>query len=332
MPISFSCPSCSKKLSVPDTVAGKAAKCPCGAQITIPTPASQSVAQQPVAAAAQTMPQGNAAMTGNPSALQNPGVSAPASFNPEFKIQCMQCGTEYPMQPHLVGQTVACQCGAPLRFEDPLGTGGLMSASPLGVTTADPLGQPTAYASQSGGGVEQVSRQKQEEDVLRTYLKDEYDATPPGSSKPKGSSKSNGSSNASLWCSIVGIIAIAATAVSFAFDATTAMIIVIVVHVGLGIFVTAGIWQMFEKAGSPGITSIIPIYSLIILIRIAGKPDWWFFLFLIPIFNIVAAISLCLEIAKRFGKGNGFGIGLAFLGFIFFPILGFGTARYTQIN
>lgn len=207
-----------------------------------------------------------------------------------------------------------------------------MSASPLGVTTADPLGQPTAYASQSGGGVEQVSRQKQEEDVLRTYLKDEYDATPPGSSKPKGSSKSNGSSNASLWCSIVGIIAIAATAVSFAFDATTAMIIVIVVHVGLGIFVTAGIWQMFEKAGSPGITSIIPIYSLIILIRIAGKPDWWIFLFLIPIFNIVAAISLCLEIAKRFGKGNGFGIGLAFLGFIFFPILGFGTARYTQIN
>ena len=181
MPISFSCPSCSKKLSVPENMAGKAAKCPCGAQLKIPAPANQAVAQQPVAqqpvaAAAQPMPQGNAAMSGNPAAIQNPAAgSPPSNFNPEFKIQCMQCGTEYPMQPHLVGQTVACQCGAPLRFEDPLGTGGLMNANPLGIATAAPLGQPTAYASQSGGGVQQDSKQKQEEDVLRTYLKDEFE-------------------------------------------------------------------------------------------------------------------------------------------------------------
>jgi hypothetical protein len=33
-------------------------------------------------------------------------------------------------------------------------------------------------------------------------------------------------------------------------------------------------------------------------------------------------------VARNFGKGAGFGIGLALLGFIFFPILGFGDAQY----
>jgi len=33
-------------------------------------------------------------------------------------------------------------------------------------------------------------------------------------------------------------------------------------------------------------------------------------------------------LAKSFGQSAGFGIGLIFLGFIFFPMLGFGSARY----
>ena len=39
-------------------------------------------------------------------------------------------------------------------------------------------------------------------------------------------------------------------------------------------------------------------------------------------------IILCIDLAKSFGKGVGFGIGLALLGIIFFPILGFGSAQY----
>jgi hypothetical protein len=35
-----------------------------------------------------------------------------------------------------------------------------------------------------------------------------------------------------------------------------------------------------------------------------------------------------IELAKAFGKGTGFALGLVFLGFIFFPILGFGDAQY----
>jgi hypothetical protein len=34
------------------------------------------------------------------------------------------------------------------------------------------------------------------------------------------------------------------------------------------------------------------------------------------------------RLAKSFAKGVGFGLGLVFLSFIFYPILGFGSAQY----
>lgn len=49
---------------------------------------------------------------------------------------------------------------------------------------------------------------------------------------------------------------------------------------------------------------------------------------LIPFVNFIVGIILCIDLAKSFGKGVGFGIGLILLGIIFFPILGFGSAQY----
>jgi len=90
----------------------------------------------------------------------------------------------------------------------------------------------------------------------------------------------------------------------------------------------AGLWKMFTKAGMPGWGAIVPIYNMVLLLKIAERPVWWLVLFLIPIVNFVAAIVLAMDIAKKFGKGVGFGLGLAFLGFIFYPILGLGRAEY----
>jgi Family of unknown function (DUF5684) len=39
-------------------------------------------------------------------------------------------------------------------------------------------------------------------------------------------------------------------------------------------------------------------------------------------------VLVSLELAKRFGKGVGLGIGIALLPFIFYPVLGFGPDRY----
>lgn len=87
-------------------------------------------------------------------------------------------------------------------------------------------------------------------------------------------------------------------------------------------------WKIFTKAGKPGWAALIPIYNIVVLMEIVGKPVWWVVLFLIPFVNLIVAIIVAIELAKKFGKGTGFGLGLAFLGIIFYPILAFGDAQY----
>jgi hypothetical protein len=96
----------------------------------------------------------------------------------------------------------------------------------------------------------------------------------------------------------------------------------------VAVLVIASVWKVFTKAGKPGWAAIIPIYNLIVMLEIAGKPLWWIILFIIPLVNLVAAFLTYTSLAERFGKGTGFGIGLMLLGPIFFPILGFGSAQY----
>ena len=100
------------------------------------------------------------------------------------------------------------------------------------------------------------------------------------------------------------------------------------IYFGVIILMLAGFWKVFSKAGKPGWAAIIPIYNMVILLEIAGKPLWWIVLFFIPLANFVAAILVSIEVAKAFGKGAGFGLGLVFLSPIFYPILGFGSAEY----
>ncbi len=96
----------------------------------------------------------------------------------------------------------------------------------------------------------------------------------------------------------------------------------------LVVVVIAAVWKVFTKAGQPGWAAIVPIYNLIVLMKIVGRPTWWVVLFFIPLVNFVVAILLCIDLAKSFGQGTGFGIGLLLLAPIFYLILGFGGARY----
>jgi hypothetical protein len=101
-----------------------------------------------------------------------------------------------------------------------------------------------------------------------------------------------------------------------------------IVYLALIVLTIAGIWKVFTKAGEPGWAAIIPIYNIIVLVKIAGRPLWWFILLLIPIVGLIVAIIVSIDVAKRFGKGAGYGLGLAILPFIFYPLLGFGSATY----
>ena len=90
-----------------------------------------------------------------------------------------------------------------------------------------------------------------------------------------------------------------------------------------------GMWKVFAKAGQPGWASIIPIYNIYVLCKIAGRPGWWVLLFLIPLVNLIVSIVLAIDVAKSFGQSALFGVLLLFLlSGIGYLILGFGNYRY----
>lgn len=88
------------------------------------------------------------------------------------------------------------------------------------------------------------------------------------------------------------------------------------------------LWRIFTKAGEAGWKCLIPIYNVIVLLKIVGRPWWWLLLMLIPLVNIVILVIVYYDLAKSFGHGIGFTLGLIFLSFIFLLILGFGGSTY----
>lgn len=93
-------------------------------------------------------------------------------------------------------------------------------------------------------------------------------------------------------------------------------------------FIIASMWKVYEKAGQPGWAALIPIYNMFVLLEIVKKPKYWFYLMFIPYAGFIWMIWTYNLLSKRFGYGVGFTLGLIFLPFIFFPILGFGESRY----
>jgi len=126
----------------------------------------------------------------------------------------------------------------------------------------------------------------------------------------------------------------------------------------LGLLTLIATWRIFRKAGTGGWKALIPIYCDYTLIKIAWKkkyfwvmvvlsliamalgtaaeflPEYFQYLAIaqgvITLTLIVIAIRAEVRLAKAFGKGGGFAVGLIFLPFIFYPILGFGKAKFRR--
>lgn len=95
-----------------------------------------------------------------------------------------------------------------------------------------------------------------------------------------------------------------------------------------GILAIIGMWKVFTKAGEPGWMSLIPFLNTYKLYKIAWGNGWLFLLGLIPIVNIVVYIMVSIKMARAFGMGTGFAVGLILLPSIFYLILGFGDSVY----
>lgn len=129
-------------------------------------------------------------------------------------------------------------------------------------------------------------------------------------------------------------------------------------------------WKLFVKCHRKGWESIVPYYNNYILCKISGSKMIWAILIIVaPLittiisntFNVIAnmidneevaifiaivvmIISLIaiviayiasfvifINLAKRFGKSTGFGVGMVLLPIVFIPILAFGKDEYQDI-
>lgn len=99
------------------------------------------------------------------------------------------------------------------------------------------------------------------------------------------------------------------------------------------VFFSFCLMKIFKKAGrEDSWAAFIPIYNMYVYFEIAGRPGWWTFLGLIPLVGgfiaIVTSIIGSIDLAKSFGKGAGYGLLLAFVPIIAYPMLAFGDAQY----
>ena len=102
--------------------------------------------------------------------------------------------------------------------------------------------------------------------------------------------------------------------------------------------------KIFKKAGEAWWKGLIPLYNSWVETRITGLAWWWFIIFVVITalfsrntdeFNFVLYMSLILtsfnynyNLAKKFGKTNGFAVFTTIFPIIGLPILAFGSAKY----
>jgi hypothetical protein len=89
-----------------------------------------------------------------------------------------------------------------------------------------------------------------------------------------------------------------------------------------------GFWRVNAKAGLPGWGCLVPIYNLVLFMRLAGKPGWWAIWLFVPFLNFVIYTIVTFEVAKNFGKGVAYTLGLLLFPPLFYALLGLGHAQY----
>ena len=90
------------------------------------------------------------------------------------------------------------------------------------------------------------------------------------------------------------------------------------------LLVIIAMWRVYERAGEPGWAVLIPFYNMYVLTKVGGVSGWWVVVMFIPLINIIALFVVSIGVARRFDRGAGFGIGLALLPMIFYPMLAWG--------
>ena len=133
---------------------------------------------------------------------------------------------------------------------------------------------------------------------------------------------------------------------------TSALIVMSIFILVIAILVIVAMWKIFQKAGEPGWKAIIPFYNSYTMYKIVWDtkffwinfglgvltgiinllPPLAFIGYIVSIATFVIEVMLLNKLAKSFGHGTGFTIGLIFLPYVFFLILGFGSDEFIKTD
>ena len=109
-------------------------------------------------------------------------------------------------------------------------------------------------------------------------------------------------------------------------------IFMLIIYFVIIVLLIVSLCKIFVKYGKKWWESLIAGYNIAVMLEMAEMPLWNYFLFIIPFVNIYMYFKVCIRLAKAFGKGTGFGVGIAILPVIFIPILAFSKAQYVGIE
>jgi len=111
-----------------------------------------------------------------------------------------------------------------------------------------------------------------------------------------------------------------------------ALALYLIVAIGVYILVSFGLGKCFEKAGKPLWAAFIPVYNMVVVLEIIGRPLWWLALILLSIVPIIGPLVVLIlsaivwiDFAKSFGKTMAWGILITFFSPIMLPIMGFSS-------
>lgn len=48
----------------------------------------------------------------------------------------------------------------------------------------------------------------------------------------------------------------------------------LIIYIAILVIMLVSMWKIFTKAGKPGWACIVPIYNIIVMLDIVGKPAW----------------------------------------------------------
>jgi Family of unknown function (DUF5684) len=114
----------------------------------------------------------------------------------------------------------------------------------------------------------------------------------------------------------------------------------LIVEIILYFVFTYGVYGAYKKAGAygaPAWSAFVPIYSFIILLRLAGRPRSWAWFLLLVLVPFVGSLALFVisifilhDVSKSFGHGSSFTVGLVIplVDVVFWYILAFGPSTY----